>query len=149
MRAAADFTEQEKSLSTPRGGSKKCQERSRGDTEIARLFLKTLDNGNMRGEEGEKKMRRGVSFEFTLYVCFCLMSHRLRAVAGPRAKFTEQGDSRFYHNPTLYSNLTGNTDPIHTEECACVLMTNTCANVKKLNKQSHLCTPGTWTMMTG
>lgn len=69
MRAAADFTEQEKSLSTPRGGSKKCQERSRGDTKIARLFLKTLDNGNMRGEEGEK-MRRGVSFEFTLYVCF-------------------------------------------------------------------------------
>lgn len=148
MRAAADFTEQEKSLSTPRGGSKKCQERSRGDTEIARLFLKTLDNGNMR-REGGKKMRRGVSFEFTLYVCFCLMSHRLRAVAGPRAKFTEQSDSRFYHNPTLYSNLTGNTDPIHTEECACVLMTNTCANVKKLNKQSHLCTPGTWTMMTG
>lgn len=85
-------------------------------------------------------MRRGVSFEFTLCVCFCQMSLRLRALAGPRAKFTQQSDSRFYHNPTLYSNLTGNTHPIYTEECACVLMTNTCANVKKQNKTSnHTC----------
>lgn len=72
MRAAADFTEQEKSLSTPRGGSKKCQERSRGDTEIARLFLKTLDNGNMRGEEEQKKKNEERGFFRVHPVCLFL-----------------------------------------------------------------------------
>lgn len=128
MRAAADFTEQQKSLSTPEeGGGKIPGAKWRRHKNNKCLFLKTVGSKRTKEEEeGERCSAWCVVFVTgaeTRSLVWAESSEDTKLLSS--AKFTQQHDvhRRFHHNPTPYANLTLHTHPAKTafrEQCVCV-----------------------------